>query len=95
MAIVLALLDPQHNVIYSDSRSAIRTFGRGVVDSKDSKLLEGKNISFIVWFPAHNGDLGGELRNLKESAREAARGLISRAPSQPPTSPHRAFNDQL
>ncbi|KAH9372444.1 hypothetical protein HPB48_012870 [Haemaphysalis longicornis] len=41
------------------------------------------------------GDLGGGQRNLNESAHEAARGLISRAPSQPPLSQQRAFKDQL
>ncbi|KAH9363599.1 hypothetical protein HPB48_013752 [Haemaphysalis longicornis] len=93
MGIALALLDPQHNVIYSDSRAATRAFARGVVDAKVSGLLEGRNISIhlIVWFLAHVGDLGGGQRNFNESAHEAMRGLISRAPSQPLPSPHRAF----
>ncbi|KAH9372250.1 hypothetical protein HPB48_012052 [Haemaphysalis longicornis] len=97
MAIALALLDPQHKVIYSDSRAATRAFARGVVDAKVSKLLEDRHISnhSIVWFPAHMGDLGGGQRNFNESAHEAARGLSSRAPSQPPPSPQRAFKDQL
>ncbi|KAH9374159.1 hypothetical protein HPB48_005428 [Haemaphysalis longicornis] len=86
MAIALVLLDPQHRVIYSDSRAATRAFARGVVDAKVSKLLEDTHISThsIVWFPAHMGDLGRGQRNFNESAHEAARGLISRAPSQPP-----------
>ncbi|KAH9364745.1 hypothetical protein HPB48_014878 [Haemaphysalis longicornis] len=49
----------------------------------------------IVWFPAHRGDLGAGQRNFNESAHVAARGRISRAPSQPLPSQHRAFKDQL
>lgn len=97
MAIALALLDPERSVIYSDSRAATRAFARGVVDAKVSRLLEGRCISLhsIVWFPAHMGDFVGGQRNLNESAHRAARGLASRAPLQTPSSPPKAFKDQL
>lgn len=81
MAIALALLDDTRDAIYSDSRSAVRAFEKGVISKQALRLLEGKEIThhFICWFPAHQGQIEGVPPNLNESAHGAARDITYRA----------------
>ncbi|XP_075734566.1 uncharacterized protein LOC119182143 [Rhipicephalus microplus] len=86
VAIALAILEGEREVIYSDSRSAIRTFERGVISKKALRVLQsggrdGIKHHVLIWFPAHVGQVQGALPNLNESAHEAARALTDRAGS--------------
>lgn len=86
VAIALAILEGEREVIYSDSRSAIRAFERGVISKKALRVLQsggrdGIKHHVLIWFPAHVGQVQGAPPNLNESAHEAARALTDRAGS--------------
>ncbi|XP_037512407.1 uncharacterized protein LOC119389277 [Rhipicephalus sanguineus] len=86
VAIALAILDGERDVIYSDSRSAIRAFESGVVSEKALRVLrsgcrDGIKDHVLIWFPAHVGQVKGAPPNLNESAHETARALTDRAGS--------------
>ncbi|KAH7957858.1 hypothetical protein HPB52_023258 [Rhipicephalus sanguineus] len=68
----------------------------GVIDKTTLRILGGSNITghFIVWLPKHMGSLVGGLRNLKETAHEAARGLIDHVTPVAPATPHIEYRDQ-
>lgn len=96
-AIALALTDSRFTTVYSDSRGATRAFAKGGIDKTTLRILGGHSITdhSIVWFPAHMGSLGGSLRNLNETAHEAARGLIDRVTPVSPATLHMEYRDQL
>lgn len=89
VAIALAVLDSKRNVIYSDSRPAIKAFERGVVSDQALRILRSADQSTlkhhtVIWFPAHLGRVPGAPPNLNEIAHDAARALTDRAvPGQP------------
>lgn len=81
VAIALALTDSDRVSVFSDSRSAIKAFSRGLVAEQAYRLLQGRDITShtVTWFPAHMGSVEGAPRNLNEVAHREARGLVCRA----------------
>lgn len=95
MAIALALRScTEASVIYSDSRTAIRTFSAALVSSKAAAVVnrlfnhETKEENFrsthIAWFPAHMGNISGFAGNPNERAHTLARELTFRVSGSPP-----------
>lgn len=80
VAIALALIDSRRVLVFSDSRSAITAFSRGLVAEPANRLLQGRDITShtVTWFPAHMGTVEGAPRNLNEVAHREARGLVCR-----------------
>lgn len=84
VAIALAMLDDSSDVIYSDSRLAIRAFQCGVISEQAFGLLRKAGPDrikhhLLTWFPAHVGHMVGVPTNLNETAHAAARALTDRA----------------
>ena len=97
VAIALALIDSGRVLVFSDSRSAIKAFSRGVVAEPAYRLLQGRDITShtVTWFPAHMGSVEGAPRNLNEVAHREARGLVCRALPEEARSPAAECRDQL
>lgn len=84
VAIALSVLDSKREVIYSDSRAAMKAFERGVVSDQALRILRSVDPSTlkhhtVIWFPAHLGRVPGAPSNLNEIAHDAARALTDRA----------------
>lgn len=96
MAIAVALQScTGASIIYSDSRTAIRTFSAALVSSKAATVVNklfyqerGEDnfpSSHITWFPAHMGNISGSPScNPNERAHQLARELTFRACGPPP-----------
>ncbi|KAL1436734.1 hypothetical protein MTO96_049378 [Rhipicephalus appendiculatus] len=85
-AIALALADNKCTTILSDSRTAVRNYGRNnvcasavrVVKCSDRQCTDGLRTR-LRWFPAHQGcSFGSNSPNRNETANAAARGLTRR-----------------
>ncbi|XP_037564329.1 uncharacterized protein LOC119443684 [Dermacentor silvarum] len=85
-AIALALADNKCTTILSDSRTAVRNYGRNnvcasavrVVKCSDRQCTDGLRTR-LRWFPAHQGCyFGSTSPNRNETANAAARGLTRR-----------------
>ncbi|KAH6942493.1 hypothetical protein HPB50_006635 [Hyalomma asiaticum] len=96
MAIAVALRSCMGaSVIYSDSRTAIRTFSAALVSLKAATVVnklfcqergeENFPSSHIAWFPAHMGNISGPPDcNPNERAHQLAQELTSRVCGPPP-----------
>lgn len=80
-AIALALTDTRRPYIYSDSRSAVRAFQKGVISQQALHIIQKSKIHFhsICWFPAHLGNIEKAPLNLNEMAHKSARELTLRS----------------
>lgn len=82
VAIALAIVDDTVEVIFSDSRSAIRSFANGRISPQALRILQNSPKELchhtLIWFPAHVGQIPGCPVNLNESAHSAARVLTDR-----------------
>ncbi|KAL1443577.1 hypothetical protein MTO96_045944, partial [Rhipicephalus appendiculatus] len=85
-SIALALADNKCTTILSDSRTAVRNYGRNnvcasavrVVKCSDRQCTDGLRTR-LRWFPAHQGySFGSNSPNRNETANAAARGLTRR-----------------
>lgn len=91
-AIALAITNSQSDLIFSDSKTAIRNLARGRISATAARFLhratgrEMREIE-IVWVPAHSGNPGNEAAHLN------ARGFVSRV-GEPPV-PGRSARDGL
>lgn len=86
VAIALALKSANGiGTILSDSKSAIKNYGRGRVGPKALTLLPRGLPShvYLRWFPAHMGSLPGGVPNRNEEADVAARELAHRVATPP------------
>ncbi|XP_049528711.1 uncharacterized protein LOC125947610 [Dermacentor silvarum] len=95
MATAVALRScKEASVIYSDSRTAIRTFSAALVSRKAATVVNkifqetgGDNLMspHITWFPAHMGNISGPPDcNPNERAHQLARELTFRVCGPPP-----------
>lgn len=58
IVVVLALCDPEHFYVYTDSRDAIRAFEMGNLAREMFSILKKRaclGFRYIIWFPAHMG----------------------------------------
>lgn len=91
-AIALAIGNTEADLIFSDSKTAIRNLARGRISVTAAGLLNratgrGTTEVEIVWVPAHSGNPGNEAAHMN------ARGFVSRAGE--PDVPGRSTRDGL
>uniref|UniRef100_L7LSY9 Putative tick transposon n=1 Tax=Rhipicephalus pulchellus TaxID=72859 RepID=L7LSY9_RHIPC len=94
MAIAVALQERIRGVtIFSDSRTAIRSFSSGlvstaaasIVNKMTTEAIEGEDpLTHIIWFPAHMGNISSSpTGNPNERAHQLARELATRGGDRP------------
>lgn len=94
LAIAVALQERRRDVtIFSDSRTAIRSFSSGFVSAAAASIVnkttaeanEGEDpLTHIIWFPAHMGDISSSpTGNPNERAHQLARELATRGGDRP------------
>lgn len=91
-AIALAITSSNADLIFSDSKTAIRNLARGRISVTAARLLNratgrGTTEAEIVWVPAHSGNPGNETAHMN------ARGFVSRVGE--PDVPGRSTRDGL
>ncbi|XP_065283301.1 uncharacterized protein [Dermacentor albipictus] len=85
VAIALAIADADCHTALSDSRQAVRNFGKGQICREAECVLQAVKLEArkvrLKWFPAHAGDASERNENHNETAHAAARALPNRAPA--------------
>uniref|UniRef100_A0A1E1XV07 Putative tick transposon n=1 Tax=Amblyomma sculptum TaxID=1581419 RepID=A0A1E1XV07_AMBSC len=80
-AIALAIATTPADIIFSDSKTAIRNFARGHITSTSLRILQNTRLPIreveLIWVPAHSSNPGDE------AAHAQARGFVDRAVSVP------------
>ena len=101
VAIALAMTDPSHTSVFTDSRAAIRAYESGNIAREAAHILQTRKHTgshYLSWFPAHMGkDVHSQQPNLNETAHDRAREL-TRRDDQSATEelgPDIQFNDPL
>ncbi|KAH6932718.1 hypothetical protein HPB50_009039 [Hyalomma asiaticum] len=82
MAIALAIIDADTQVILSDWRTAVRNLATGGISIEALRILTNAvqvSQAYLIWFPAHLGQVCPHLPNLNEGAHYAARDAATRA----------------